>query len=288
MIWAFYALLYSLFRALFVEAGRIFKGDPWVRTFWQAVFGFLLLLPFLPAMAWPLDDGRFYFAAAMVGMIVTVGCAMQLTLSERQSGRITGISMPVETAMAFLIWLAITPSSLHDVYSDALRIAAVLLAFAVAGIALLIVRPNDITLGNVALVAPVGISFAIAGVVTKLALPAGFPLSVALTYALINFGVMIIVMGVALLLKRKMARAAFTVEAIRGGVTTGLFSAASYTTFVMAVALAPNPGYASFMAMLLPVWMIGLHKLTGAEEKASPVAAFLLTISAVMLIVAVV
>ncbi len=287
MIWAFYAVLYSVFRALFVEAGRIDRGDPWVRAFWHAVFGILMLLPFWPMMQWPAVDAGFYFAAVIVGAIMTIGCLMQLALSEQHKGRITGISLPVETAAAFVIWLAITPSSFGDVVGDALRTACVLLAFTVAGIALAIVRSNDIHIRTALLMTPIGLSFAVAGVVTKLALPSGPALAIALPYVLINFGVMAIVMGVIAAMKRKFGRAAFQTETLRSGALTGLFSASSYTAFVMAVSLAPNPGYVSFMAMLLPVWMIGLHKILGEEEKSSPVAAFLLVLSAIMLVVAV-
>jgi hypothetical protein len=285
MLWAIYALLHSLFRAMFVETGRFFPADGWVKAFWQAFFGFLLLLPFLPLMQWP-EYGRFYLAAVTVSLIMTVGTLLQLTLSQQQSGRISSVYMPIEAFAAFMIWLAIMPEALRALTSDPFRLCAVVLAFLLATVALLIVRPNDISAKTFSLVAPVGLSFAVAGVVTKIVLPASHLIPIVLTYALINFAVMTLVMALALLVKKKLAREAFSTPTIQGGVITGLFSASSTVTFVAGVALAPNPGYTSFMAMLLPVWMIGLHKLFRAEERASPVAAFLLVIGAVILIVA--
>jgi hypothetical protein len=287
MLWAIYALLHSLFRAMFVETGRLFQADGWIRMFLQAIFGTLLLLPFMPLMQWP-DDGRFYFAAILIGLVVTVGMLIQLNLSAQQHGRVSGIYMPLEAMMAFLIWTAITPSGFEDMTGDWLKTISTALALALATLALLIVRPNDIGWKNSAVVAPVGVSFAIAGVVTKLILPASNLIPIVLAYVLINFGVMTIVMGLVVLIKRKAATDILSTRVLRGGVITGLFSASSYITFVAGVVLAPNPGYTSFMAMMLPVWMIGLHKLFRTEERASPVAAFLLVISALTLIFAVV
>jgi hypothetical protein len=287
MIWIIYALLHSLFRAMFVETGRFFPMDGWVKTFWQAGFGLLLLLPFIPVMAWP-DDPMFYAAAALVSLTMTVGTLIQLNLTLLQSGRVTSIYMPLEAAAAFLIWLAINPSQGAAMLAEPLQVVAVVLAFAIAVTALLIVRPNDVGWRAVMLVAPVGVSFAIAGVVTKLTLPASNLIPLTLTYLFVNYAVMTAVMALTMVLKKKMTREVLKTRTLQGGLITGLFSTSSYATFIAGVALAPNPGYTSFMAMLLPVWMIGLHKLFRVREQASPVAAFLLIISAAILFLGVI
>jgi hypothetical protein len=282
MIWIVYALLHSLFRAMFVETGRFFPMDGWVKTFWQAGFGLVLLLPFIPMMAWP-DEPMFYIAAGLVSLTMTVGTLIQLNLTLLQSGRVTGIYMPLEAAAAFLIWLAVNPSSAAEMADNPLQIVAVVLAFAIAVTALLIVRPNDVGWRAFALVAPVGISFAVAGVVTKLTLPASDIMPLTLTFVFVNYMVMTAAMGLTLLIKKKATPDIFKTQTLKGGLITGLFSTSSYATFIAGVALAPNPGYTSFMAMLLPVWMIGLHKLFRVKEQASAVAAFLLIISAAIL-----
>ncbi len=286
-MWIFYALLNSLFRAMFVETARFFPGDGWVRIFWQAVFGMVILLPFLPFMEWSADRD-FYIAAAGTGMITTVGHLLQLGLAARQRGRVTPISMPVETLAAFLIWVLLAPSVFEKgVPTDVLHMFAVAMAFQMAVVALLIIRPNDINLRTIFLVAPTGFNFAVAAVVMKLALPVDHLIPSVLTFALINFTVMSAVMALALGAKRKVALAIQSRQLIKGGLIAGLFAAAAYVTFAAGVALAPNPGYVSFMIMLLPVWMLGLHRLFGAEERASPVAALLLVISTAILIFAV-
>jgi hypothetical protein len=286
-MWILYALLNSLFRAMFVETARFFPGDGWVRTFWQAVFGMAVLLPFLPFMEWS-GDRDFYLAAVGTGMITTVGHLLQLGLAARQRGRVTPISMPVETCAAFLIWVLLAPSVFEKgVPHDVLHMFAVAMAFQMAVVALLIIRPNDINLRTILLVAPTGFNFAVAAVVMKLALPVDHMFPAILTFALINFTVMSAVMALALGAKRKVALAVQSHQLVKGGLIAGLFAAASYVTFAAGVVLAPNPGYVSFMIMLLPVWMIGLHRLFGAEERASPVAALLLVISTAILIFAV-
>ncbi len=286
MIWIVYALLHSLFRAMFVETGRFFPTDGWIKTFWQAGFGLLLLLPFLPLMEWP-DDPRFYLAAGLVSLTVTVGTLVQLNLTLMQCGRVSSVYMPLEAFTAFIVWLLVNPPSLADMTDQPMQIVAVALAFIIAVTAMLIVRPNDIGWRPALLVAPVGVSFAVAGVVTKLVLPASNLMPLVLPYVFINYAVMTAVMTAVLVLKKKLDRRVLAARTLQGGLITGLFSTASYATFIAGVALAPNPGYTSFMAMLLPVWMIGLHKMFRAEEHASPVAAFLLVISAAILFVGV-
>jgi hypothetical protein len=282
MIWIVYALLHSLFRAMFVETGRFFAMDGWVRAFWQACFGLVFLLCLTPFMTWP-DDPMFYAAGALVGLTMMVGTLIQLNLSFLRSGRVAGIYMPLETAGAFLIWLAVDSSAAQAMLDAPLQIVAVVLAFLFAVAALLIVRPSDLSWRIVAFVAPVGVSFAVAGVVTKLTLPETGLIPVVLAYLLVNYAVMAGVMALTLVLKKKMTKAVMARSVLKGGVLTGLFSTASYATFVAGVALAPNPGYVSFMAMLLPVWMIGLHKILRVPEAASPVAALLLVVGAAIL-----
>ena len=170
---------------------------------------------------------------------------------------------------------------------DVLHIFAVAMAFQIAVAALLIIRPNDINLRTIMLVAPMGFNFAVAAVVIKLALPVSNLIPSVLTFALINFTVMAGVMALALGAKKKIMLAIHSRQLINGGLVAGLFAAASYVTFAAGVVLAANPGYVSFMAMLLPVWILVLHRVSKTEDKASPVAAFLLVISTAILIFAV-
>jgi len=286
MLWVFYALLHSLFRAAYAETNRVFRANPWHLAFWQAVFACAVLLPLIPVMAWPLD-GRFYFAAVVVALIITVGTLIQLTLASRQSGRVSSIYMPLEAIAAFLIWIAAMPV-VYYYHADNLGVTlAVLGAFVLATIGILKIRSQDITLQTFSIVAPIGITYAVAGVVTKLVMPEQDVLPAAMAFVLINYLVAVFVLGLVLVVKKKISKEMTNRRLIRAGVITGIFTTIAYTTFVGSVALAPNPGYVSLIAMLLPVWMIVFHKLVGAEDTSHRGAALMLVGAVALLIAAV-
>jgi hypothetical protein len=277
--------MHSLFRAAFIEAGRVYKVEPWSLAFWHAVFACLILLPVLPFAAWPMD-GRFYFAAIVVALIMAVGTLVQLNLAGRRKGRVSSIYMPLEACAAFLIWIAITPAA-FDFYAHTVGLAIWIVAsFVTATIAILRIRPQDISLETLSLVAPIGITYAMVGVITKLAMPPEATMQAALVYVFVTFLAMAIFTGIILRWKKKKPAKIEGSDAIRAGIVTGAFSAISFMTFVGGVAFAANPGYISLIAMLLPVWMLAFHKMVRVPDKAHEGAAYMLVIAVVILIAA--
>ncbi len=286
MLWAFYGLIHSLARAAFTETGRVFGVDAWHLTFWHAFFAVVILVPLMPFMAWP-ADGHFYFAAAIVALMTTVGTVMHLSLSAQKSGRVSSIYMPLEAIAACLIWILIVPDVFQAHVDDLWMSAVVVLALLLSTAALLRIRPSDINWTTFSVVAPVGVTYAVAGVVTKIVMPEENVLPVALSYVLVSYVVMACAMGVVLLLKKKAGPDLMKTDLIRAGLLTGVFSGMAYATFVSSVALAPNPGYTSAMAMLLPVWLVVLHKITGVKDQANPLAALLIAFSLFVLVMVV-
>ncbi|HEY8190033.1 MAG TPA: hypothetical protein VIF12_05065 [Micavibrio sp.] len=288
MLWVIYGILHSMLRSACAETGRIFQFDGWRMGFWQALCGLVLLLPFLPFMVWPVD-GAFYLAAAGVSVIFTVGALVQAKLSAERRGRVFAIYVPIETIAAMVIWALVMPHMLEEYLHDSLMTVSMAMAFMFASFSLLRIRDNDLSWRTFLYVAPMGLSYAVAAVVTKIVLMEyGMDLyGTALTYVLVIFAVMTVVMGVSLLAKRKASGTEITTpRLIQGGAIAGLFSAMSYGTFVVSVALAPNPGYVSMMAMLLPVWLLSWHGFLRLEDKASPLAALFIVISILLMIVA--
>ena len=293
MLWALYGLLHSGLRAAQVETARMAQGDRWRSAFALAAGGLVLLALTIPWMHWPTDP-HFYHAAIGVGFIFALGTIIHLSLSDERTGRVSAIYMPFEAISSSLIWLLLSPGML-DIYRGSPGMsAAVIVAFALTTGGLIRIRPSDFTFRNFMLMAPLGLSYAIAGNVTKTVLPDDVLLPTALGYALIIFAVMTLMYGGMVVAKGKAKRdpasgAMPRREGFRkmlAGWALGLFAAAGYVAFAASVTLAPNPGYTSMLAMLLPVWLLIWHGIRRADDHARALPALCIVIGCALLIVA--
>ncbi len=283
MNWALYALLHSLCRAFFVETNRVYKVDSWHLTFMQALFGCLVLIPVIPFMHWP-SDPRFYFAAVIVALITAVGYMIQLGLAAQKTGRVSGMYMPLEALTATIIWILVMPATLELHTHNLMLSIGVVVAFVLATLGMARIRQSDITWATFLIVAPVGVTYAVSGIATKIVMPEVMVIQTVLTYCFVNFAIMTFVLGIVLLAKKKASRTMLEARSLRAGLLTGVFSVVGSLSFVASVAMAPNPGYTSMMAMMLPVWLMLFHKALGVEDRANKIAAFMLTAGTILLI----
>lgn len=286
MIWALYGILHSIMRAAQTETARTTSVDSLRLSFWQALAALVVLLPLLPFMTWS-RDLHFYMAAGGVALILALGILVQAYLTAQKSGRVSSVYIIVEALAAFVIWMIVA----HDYPSldtkNLLPVLAVMAAFFMGGIGLMKVRPQDVTLRTFAVVAPIGISYAVAAVVTRIIMPLEDILPVALSYACVGFAVTAAVLGGALVLKGKAGAGLVSRPLVRGGALAGLFMAAGYVAFILSVALAPNPGYTAVLAMTAPVWLMVWHLIRRKPDAiSSPLAALLIVISALLVIAA--
>ena len=76
MLWFVFALLHSVFQAVFNELNRSFKMDSWQLNFLHCAFS-TLLLPVLffglPSISWAL-----FATALVIASILTIGCQSQI------------------------------------------------------------------------------------------------------------------------------------------------------------------------------------------------------------------
>lgn len=285
MYWAIFGIFHSIFRAIFAEVNRVYKVDAWQLAFWHASVAVLILLPFIPFMDWPADV-NFYLAAVLVALILSVGVVIQLTLSSQKKGRVSSIAIPLEAISAAVIWIIITPYMVNYYAQNPVMTLSVAAAFVLASAALFFLRTTDFSWQAFAVVAPVGITYAVAGVVTKIVIPEAQLVPAALSFVLMNYVVMTLVMGVFLLVKKKADANMYQKPTIKAGLLTGVFSAMAYLTFVVSVVFAPNPGYTSLLAALVPVWLMWYHELRLIEDRAKPLAGLMIVASVVLLIAA--
>ena len=288
MYWAIFGIFHSIFRAIFAEINRVYGEDPWQLSFWHASVAVLILIPFIPFMDWPVMDGadgkNFYLAAILVAMILSVGIVIQLNLSSEKKGRVSSIAIPMESISAAFIWIAVMPYMIDYYAQDPIMTISVASAFLLVSIALFFLRTTDWSWQAFFVVAPVGVTYAVAGVVTKMVVPEAQLIPAALSFVLMNYVVMTIVIGLVLLIKRKADKNMVSKSMVKAGLLTGLFSALAYITFVASVVHAPNPGYTSLLAALVPVWLMWYHELRFIDDKAKPLAGLLIVASVILLI----
>lgn len=283
MTWILFALLHGLARAFSIDARRRFRAPPLTATLWQAGIAAALPLLFYARLDWG-RDWQFYAAAVLTGCVGGVTLLIHDTLQNNKRGRIFGIYMPFEALFAFLIWFAITPSACAAFLADPLQSVSAGLSFLLAAVALSIMRAGDLNWQRLILAVVVGATAAIGSVVVKLALPDGrFDMTVV-TFVFVQLLCNFIVLLFAATLKSQAGKTKPSANNVFQGVTGGLGVLGAHVSFVAGLIFAPNPGYVIFTAMLLPVWLLGLHKLHRAEETASPVAALLLVISTITLL----
>ena len=283
MYWAILGIFHSMFRAIVAETGKDSTCDPWHLALWQALCGVAVFAFTMPFAVWP-DNLDFLFAAIFTGLIIAVGSIIQLNLNMARIGRVSAVSMPLEAFLGFALWLIIWPASRDAYLGNPGSAFVTLLIFALASGALFYIRRNDVGAHTFLIAAPVGFSFAVAGVVMKLAIPAEQAIQATISFVLVSQLVMAVVIGAVLMLKGQMNKGFTDQETTRTGLTTGVFATMAYFTFVLGVVFAPNPGLVSFLAVLVPVWLMWYHEMRWQGDRSSPAAALIIAISVITLI----
>jgi hypothetical protein len=283
MIWAVFGILHSIFRAAFAEVNRIFRVDGTQLCFWNAIFGMVFMLPFLPFIEWGLPI-FLYVTALIVGLVFTAGALMQLILTAQKKARVTSMHVPIEVFVAFIIWFFMMPDVLSDLLSSPQKISLLGLGYILSTIGLMRIRKNDMGVAELFAVLPGALSLGAAAVLIKLVIPAYMLPHAAFTFVLISYAIMALLLGFVLLLRKEADKSLFNTELIHAGSLAGIFSASAFICFIYALAYVSNPAYPVILLMLVPVWLMILHKIKKVEDTASPQAAIVIILGAAFLI----
>ncbi|NQZ14473.1 MAG: hypothetical protein HRT94_06605 [Alphaproteobacteria bacterium] len=123
MLWFVFALLHSVFQAVFNELNRSFKMDSWQLNFLHCAFSTLLLLPVLffglPVMSWTL-----LAASLVIASILTIGCQAQIYMAAKHNGRVGSIFRPVSIFVAFVLWIGFFPETAKEYMEDPLSLVS--------------------------------------------------------------------------------------------------------------------------------------------------------------------
>jgi hypothetical protein len=124
--------------------------------------------------------------------------------------------------------------------------------------------------------------------VTKLVIPADPEqvMAACLAFVLTNYTVMSLVLGIFLLLKKKTGPEMLKPPMLKASALTGVCAMLAYISFVVSVVYAPNPGYTSILAALVPVWLMWYHEIRFIPDKANPLAGFMIVAAIGLLLLA--
>lgn len=282
--WMFFALVGSLFQAGFVEANRIFRVDARLLNFWHVVAILVLFIPLIPYMSWP-DERSFYWLAMAVAFGMAISMQILFGLARRHNGRVSSMYLPLEVAITYGLWFALYPTTAEIYNYNPMLQNATFLAFCLFSMSLLMIRRNDIGWSAFIAVIPVAIFFAVRTVFSKIALTdigddmIGHTLSFTF---LIYLGVLPIA-GLLLKFNGGFSKTA-SLPPIKASIICAFLALLSFVFYMLGVTLAPNPAFITMIFMLVPVWLLLVHILTGVEDDASPWAGMVMIIGGMVLI----
>ncbi len=282
--WMFFALIGSLFQAAFIETNRIFKADARLLNFWHVVMVLVLFIPLIPYMTWPADR-MFYALALMISVGMALSMQVLFALARNHNGRVSSMYMPLEVVFTYGLWFTFYPEAMDAYRGHEYLQTGVFLAFCLFSISLLLIRRSDIGWSAFMAVIPVAIFFALRGVFSKIALDgAGLDvISYSLTFTFVVY-LGILPLSAALVKVNGGFDRMAPFPPIKAGFVCALFALLSFVFYVIGVTQAANPAYVTMIFMMVPVWLLILHIMTGVKDDASPWAGTVMIAGAMVLI----
>jgi len=282
MIWFVYAVIHTIFQAIFVELNRIYKIDSWQLNFLHSLFGLAFMLCLFPFISWQWD-GQIIFAGLLVSSISTIGCQAQIYMSSQHNGRVASMWRPVATLVSFVMWIALFPETASEYMNDTPTLIAILISFSLSIFSFVLIRRNDIAFRAFLMIAPIGVLYGLVAVVSKFVLPAENGLAEALSLAFYIYFFMTIFSFGGVLAKKRLSKELVSPRFIKAALAIGSSSAIAYIFVLLSFATASNPGFTSVVGMLCPVLIMFYHRLRGIKDDASPWAGFVMIAGAIIL-----
>lgn len=207
---------------------------------------------FLP---WPTEP-QFYVVAAVLGAALAYGDILLFNASAAHGGRLTALYVPLKMLTSFVLWAALRPESLLPVLMEPWRVGLLVAGFGLCGGALMFIRRVDASVAALVAIVPVAVLYAVCDVGSKEALGdvSGGQGLVAVLGSAIAFLTTTSTVGTlgGLLLGGtfKTNRAEVLKSAL-----FGVIFIVGLGVLLLAIALAPNPGYVAAISMLSALWL---------------------------------
>jgi hypothetical protein len=161
--------------------------------------------------------------------------------------------------LGFVLWALLVPASVVDVLAEPLRVVLVLSGFALCSYALFSMRKQDASWAGLMAVVPVAVLLALGDVVAKSALDSASSgwmgvVGSATAFLLMTNTVGSIVGGILIWRKHK-AFAWPDKREVALSAVFGVILMAGLSVLLVAIAVAPNPGYVGAVTMLSALWL---------------------------------
>lgn len=253
--WPWLALAFSLCGALIIGYNQAARLDGHHAVLWR-LFGILpLALASLFFLSWPAEFGV-YIGAATLGVVLAFADVRLYRVSAVFGARLAALYIPLKIGLGFCLWSAIAPSSLQLFYLSPGKLFMVAGAFVLGWVAFINLRRNDVSLTALKALLPVAALLAVADVLAKLCLPVGnettLPEILGRAVAVLTVAAL---SSAAIVLWRQGKLARPTATQALWGAGLGLLHLGGLSVLLLALALAPNPGFVGSITILSAVWL---------------------------------
>jgi len=284
MLWVVFALIGVVFQAAFTESNRHFRADSYTLNVWHGMASVILMIPALFFIDWP-SGVAFYLTAFFAGAVSAIACVVQFHLASKHNGRVASMFLPVEAFAMFFLWIALKPTLIGDYMASPVATATIGASMILASVSLFFLRRNDVGWSTFWSIAPIGLLYAVAGVLCKNIIDPDNFISSLLAYTFVFYVSLTVQMAAVVALRRRhTVREIFTPQMARAGFIIAVFSVMSCIGLFGGFALAENPGYTAIALMLVPVVLMAWHRATGTQDDASPIAGMGLVIAGALLV----
>ncbi|RYG59417.1 MAG: hypothetical protein EON60_10510 [Alphaproteobacteria bacterium] len=220
---------------------------------------------------WP-AHGDFYVAAAAMGVLIAFSDILLFKAASTHGGRLAALYIPMKMLLGFVVWGLIAPSSVTALAEDWWRMVLVLAGFGLCSGALFSLRKQDASWAGLVAVAPVAVLLALGDVVAKYALNTSADGLLAVVGSAVAFVTTTTTMGTVVgLVLIGVKHRRFAMPTRREVVLSAAFGAlllASLSVLLVALAIAPNPGYVGAVTMLSALWL-AIHGYIYHGERAN-------------------
>ena len=272
---------------MMAESNRYFKMEGMRLNFFRVLGIALLLSPSALILDFP-PPSMFYVAAVLSGTAIAVVPAIKMTLSAHKMGRVTTLSLPVETFVAFGLWLMVDAALREYMLGDIWRIPTVLISLALVAVSMFVMRQNDASWRTFLIVAPLGVLSALSAVFAKYVLPPSQSMDDIIAFMLCA-DIWAVLMGACFLALRKdfgtKRDKLCPPGMLKAAIFYSMLGLCGQSVFFTSIQYTPNPAYIVAIIMLSPVWIMLWHKMTGTKDDANPLAGLVMVLAAVLLII---
>lgn len=256
--WPFLALGFSFCGAVIVGFNHWahLDGARLVVLRWLGVAPLALLAWLL--LPWPVHV-EFYAVAAGMGVLLAFSDILLFRAASKHGGRLAALYIPMKMLLGFVLWGALDPASVTMLAGVWWKPLLVLGGFALCSGALFSLRKQDASWAGLVAVMPVAGILAFGDVVAKYALNSNASGVAAVVGSAVAFLAVTNTVGSvvgALLVWRAHKRFAMPdARELLLSVAFGAILVAGLSVLLVALAVAPNPGYVGAVTMLSALWL---------------------------------